>query len=82
MLLHPKGLCISSFYVGLIGTVFQTNEEIRYLLLEAGVAVVPFQAFDMPVENGWFRMSVGTCSLSELSLALENIERAIQKVIG
>ena len=49
-----------------------------FLLLEAGVAVVPFQAFDMPSENGWFRMSVGTCSLSQLSQALEQIERAIR----
>jgi aspartate aminotransferase len=79
----PQGALYLSFYVGLIGTVFQTNEDIRnFLLLEAGVAVVPFQAFDMPVENGWFRMSVGTCSLTELSQALEQIERAIQKVIG
>ena len=41
---------------------FQTNKIFwSFLLLEAGVAVVPFQTFDMPVENGWFRMSVGTC---------------------
>ena len=66
----------------MIGRTFQTNEDIRnFLLLEAGVAVVPFQAFDMPAENGWFRMSVGTCSVTELSQALEQIERAIQKVI-
>ena len=79
----PQGALYLSFYVGLIGTRFQTNEEIRnFLLLEAGVAVVPFQAFDMPVENGWFRMSVGTCSLAELSQALEQIERAIQTVAG
>lgn len=79
----PQGALYLSFYVGLIGTRFQTNEEIRnFLLLEAGVAVVPFQAFDMPAENGWFRMSVGTCSLSELSQALEQIERAIQTVAG
>ncbi len=79
----PQGALYLSFYMGLIGKRFQTNEEIRnFLLLEAGVAVVPFQAFDMPSENGWFRMSVGTCSLAELSQALEQIERAIQNVVG
>ena len=79
----PQGALYLSFYVGLIGKRFETNEEIRnFLLLEAGVAVVPFQAFDMPAENGWFRMSVGTCSLAELSQALEQIERAIQTVAG
>ena len=77
----PQGALYLSFYVGLIGSTFKTNEDIRnFLLLEAGVAVVPFQAFDMPAENGWFRMSVGTCSLDQLSRALEQIERAIQKV--
>ena len=44
------------------------------------MAVVPFQAFDMLDENGWFRMSVGTCSMEELSAALEKIEFAMQRV--
>lgn len=77
----PQGALYLSFYVGLIGDKFQTNEDIRnFLLLEAGVAVVPFQAFDMPAENGWFRMSVGTCSMDDLSRALERIESAIHSV--
>ena len=77
----PQGALYLSFYLGLIGERFPTNEAIRnFLLLDAGVAVVPFQAFDMPDENGWFRMSVGTCSLEELTGALEKIEKAVQKV--
>ncbi len=77
----PQGALYLSFYVGLIGSRFATNEDIRnFLLLDAGVAVVPFQAFDMPDENGWFRMSVGTCSLEELAGALEKIETSIRKV--
>ena len=78
----PQGALYLSFYVGLIGEQFTTNEEIRnFLLLEAGVAVVPFQAFDMPDENGWFRMSVGTCSLDDLAGALEKIEGAVRHVL-
>ena len=78
----PQGALYLSFYVGLIGERFTTNEDIRnFLLLEAGVAVVPFQAFDMPDENGWFRMSVGTCSLSDLTSALEKIESAVRNVL-
>ena len=42
----PQGALYLSFYVGLIGSVFQTNEDIRnFLLTEAGVAVVPFPSF-------------------------------------
>lgn len=77
----PQGALYLSFYMGLIGERFQTNEDIRnFLLLEAGVAVVPFQAFDMLDENGWFRMSVGTCSMEELSAALSKIEYAMQNI--
>lgn len=77
----PQGALYLSFYIGLIGGQFSTNEDIRnFLLIEASVAVVPFQAFDMPDENGWFRMSVGTCSMAELSGALSKIEHAIQNV--
>ena len=81
--ISPQGALYLSFYVGLIGKSFQSNEEIRnFLLLKAGVAVVPFQAFDMPAENGWFRMSVGTCSVEDLSRALERIEGALRTVTG
>lgn len=79
----PQGALYLSFYVGLIGERFPTNEAIRnFLLIEAGVAVVPFQAFDMLDESGWFRMSVGTCSMADLSGALEKIEKAVQKIIS
>ena len=46
--------------------------------LQAGVAVVPFQAFDMPAETGWFRMSVGAVGTNQLASALERIEAALQ----
>ena len=40
-----------------------TNEDIRRLLLQhAGVAMVPFQAFGLEREDGWFRLSVGAVS--------------------
>jgi len=53
--------------LGLNGTVMKTNEEIRaFLLKKAGCAVVPFQAFDLQEDSGWFRMSVGAVSLDEL----------------
>ncbi|UQA57615.1 pyridoxal phosphate-dependent aminotransferase [Polyangium aurulentum] len=49
------------------GRSIKTNDEIRRLLLEeAGLAVVPFQAFGLREENGWFRLSVGAVSMDDI----------------
>jgi len=49
------------------GTTIQTNEDIRRVLLEgAGFAVVPFQAFGLREESGWFRLSVGAVSMDDI----------------
>lgn len=50
------------------GRAIADNEAIRSLVLEkAGVAVVPFQAFGLMEESGWFRLSVGALSLEEIA---------------
>lgn len=77
--IRPQGGIYLSFHVGLIGRGFDTNDAIAsWLIDEAGVAIVPFQAFDLEEENGWFRMSVGAVGLDELDSALERLERAIR----
>ena len=77
--IQPQGAIYMSFHVDLIGKgQFQTNEDIRHWLLEkAAVAVVPFQAFDMKEDSGWFRMSVGAANIEDLSSALSRIEKAL-----
>lgn len=61
---------------GVDGRPMRTNDDVRrYLLAEAGVAVVPFQAFDLEGDSGWFRMSVGAVSLPALDAALERLGR-------
>jgi aspartate aminotransferase len=51
------------------------NEATRKLLLErAGLAVVPFQAFGLPEESGWFRLSVGAVSLRDIEAMLPRVE--------
>ena len=63
---------------GADGAPMRTNEQIRRWLLEgAGVAVVPFQAFDLPEESGWFRMSVGAIGLEDIDPMLERLGRLI-----
>jgi aspartate aminotransferase len=61
------------------GSVLHTNEEIRrYLLQEAGLAVVPFQAFGGTDESGWFRLSVGAVSVAEIERVLPAVRRACE----
>jgi aspartate aminotransferase len=63
---------------GVDGQPIQSNEEIRrYLLAKAGIAVVPFQAFDLENEGGWFRISVGAVSLESLDAALDRLGRIV-----
>ncbi len=78
----PEGTLYLSVRFPLGGTVLgrplATNEDMRRLLLdEAGVAVVPFQAFGVPDEDGWFRLSVGAVSLAAIEQGLARIERVL-----
>ena len=57
----------------------KTNEEIRiWLLQEAGVAVVPFQAFGLEADTGWFRISIGAVSLEDIGAAMDRLESALK----
>ena len=63
------------------GKTLGSNDDIRQYLLEAaGVAVVPFQAFGLQEETGWFRLSVGAVSKEEIPATLERLERALSAV--
>lgn len=63
------------------GREFRTNEEIRsFLLAEAKVGVVPFQAFGYPEENGWFRLSVGALPESAVEPMFERLAGALDLV--
>lgn len=63
------------------GRVLEDNEAIRSLVLEqAGVAIVPFQAFGLMRETGWFRLSVGAVSLEEIAEALSRVRALLSLV--
>ena len=65
------------------GRPLRTNEDVRKLLLEeAGVAVVPFQAFALQREDGWFRLSVGAVSLAAIEHGLTRLEAVLGEVRG
>ncbi len=58
-----------------------TNEDIRkYLLKEAQLAIVPFQAFGSTEEDGWFRLSVGAVSMAEIEAMLPRLRSALQSL--
>jgi aspartate aminotransferase len=63
------------------GEVLATNEDIRrYLLRAAGFAAVPFQAFGVEAEDGWFRLSAGAVSMAEIAAAMPRVEAAVRAV--
>lgn len=61
------------------GTVLETNEDIRkYLLEEARLAIVPFQAFGSEENTGWFRLSVGAVSIEDIEQMLPRLRKALE----
>jgi aspartate aminotransferase len=79
----PQGAIYLSVQFDLVGKGrFTTNDAVRkYLLDEAGFAVVPFQAFGLAGENGWFRLSVGAVSERDVAEALPRVETALRKAL-
>lgn len=64
------------------GVRIETDEDIRKLLLErAGAAVVPFQAFGVRGETGWFRLSAGAVSMDELRQLFPRIKDLLDEVV-
>lgn len=73
----PQGAIYLSAQFDLVER-FGTNEAIRrFLLEEAGFAVVPFQAFGLKREDGWFRLSAGAVSLRDIEEGLQRVRRAL-----
>lgn len=80
----PAGAIYLSVRVGIAGRttsdgkLLATDEDIRgFLLKHAGLAVVPFQAFGVKKDSGWFRASIGAVSKRELEQGLLRLEKAL-----
>ncbi|NOJ94769.1 aminotransferase class I/II-fold pyridoxal phosphate-dependent enzyme [Corallococcus sp. CA049B] len=60
-----------------------TNDAIRKRLLEkARFAVVPFQAFGLQEDTGWFRLSVGATSVAEIEEAMPRVEATVREILA
>lgn len=78
----PQGAIYLSVQFDLVERM-KTNEAIReFLLHEAGFAVVPFQAFGLKEEDGWFRLSVGAVSLADIDAGLRRVREALKKIVA
>lgn len=63
------------------GEVLNATQQITsYLLNEAKLAIVPFYAFGTSHSSTWYRMSVGTCSIEDVDLALAKLKTALTKL--
>jgi aspartate aminotransferase len=63
------------------GRTIETDEEIRELLLEgAGVAVVPFRAFGVKANTGWYRLSAGAVSMDELREMFPRLRALLDRI--
>jgi aspartate aminotransferase len=84
----PQGAIYLSARFDLFGrrsgdVVFRTNDDIRRFLLEkAGLAVVPFQAFGLAGETGWFRLSVGAVSMADIAAVLPRLGALLRGLGG
>ena len=84
--IYPQGAIYLSLGLDLIGkhlggVRLDTNEQVRQLLLErAGLAVIPFQAFGLKEETGWFRLSVGAVSLEEIEEVFPRLRQLLDEL--
>jgi aspartate aminotransferase len=82
----PQGAIYLSLQIDVIGKSFDGqrsggNESIRKLLLDhAGLGVVPFQAFGLDEETGWFRLSVGAVSMDEIAQMFPRVKALLDRI--
>jgi aspartate aminotransferase len=86
--ISPQGAIYLSLRLDLVGRRvagqrLDSNEAIRQLLLDrAGLAVVPFQAFGLDADTGWFRLSVGAVSLEDIEQAFPRVRALVDDIEG
>ena len=82
----PQGAIYLSVHFDILGRTHQgnrldTDEDVRsFLLKEAGLGIVPFQAFGLTEDTGWMRFSVGAVSLPDIRAGLERAREALSRL--
>lgn len=82
----PQGAIYLSLQMDVVGRAFDgapiaTNEDVRKILLDhAGLAVVPFQAFGLKEDTGWFRLSIGAVTLDDIADVFPRVRAVLDRV--
>jgi len=61
-------------------SISTTKDITKYLLDEAKIALVPFYAFGASEDSEWYRLSVGTCKVEDVSDAILSLRKALEKL--
>ncbi|HYG50626.1 MAG TPA: aminotransferase class I/II-fold pyridoxal phosphate-dependent enzyme [Flavobacteriales bacterium] len=70
-----KGACLPD------GRILKTTRDVtQFILDDAGIALVPFNAFGADGESSWYRLSVGTCKLDDIEKVYQNLKRSLAKL--
>ena len=85
--IEPMGAIYLSARFNLVGRTtrsgsrLSTADDVRkWLLEEAGMAVVPFDAFGSSTDEGWFRLSVGAVSVADIEVALPRLRAGLDSL--
>lgn len=70
-----KGLSSPTF-----GKIETTEQTTAFLLKEAKLALVPFSAFGAPKDSNWYRLSVGTATVSDVQSAIASLRQALSSL--
>jgi aspartate aminotransferase len=85
--IEPMGAIYLSARFNLVGRTTRNGSRLsnaddvrKWLLEEAGMAVVPFDAFGSTTDEGWFRLSVGAVSVSDIEVALPRLRAGLESL--
>lgn len=76
----PDGAIYISIYLGYIDKFSSIDEMIDFLIDECKVGLVPFEYFGSSTNTGWFRLSIGTINMNNISENQTVIEEMIKKL--
>lgn len=83
----PEGAIYLTVQFDLVGKITPHNETLdnmkavaAYLLHQAQLAIVPFSAFGDSPNSTWFRLSVGTCGVHEVSQVMQRVKAALENL--
>ena len=84
---EPMGAIYLAAQFNLRGRVARNGEKLaswddvrKWLLAEAGMAVVPFDAFGSSTDEGWFRLSVGAVSVADIEATLPRLRAGLESL--